>query len=709
MSIASDHWESCAEMMKHALEHDLCDFSRVVSNIVGSKRDIIMDLPTEQVRIIMEILQELIDSHFAEHRIFERVLRKVVKTRRILPSYLFLSGVKRSGAYAVTGGGFADVWRGELEGKPVALKVVRVFELNNKATEMHQNFCEEAMMWRQFRHPNILPFLGIYEHEDSLALVSPWMPEGHVGTFLRTHPDANRLEIVRGIANGICYLHGLKPQVVHGDLHPRNILIDSHEQPRIADFGLSKINDSQGTSNMAATSHGGGILRWQAPELLNPERFGHEHARATTCSDVYAFSFICYEIFTDQVPLSNLADVAVLVAVAVHDRRPVRPEGISAITRGLGENMWNLLQSCWKPKADERPTMLEVTRKLSPPHIRSSSNTTNDATLRAEGSPGPQVNSYDDETTYRSKFAFTHLESARRFLSTLPDLDEVTTELNRVGLQYLHFGGPKGTFKVFFERRNKPASFMKVVRIAKVWKDLRHENIAQLYGYCVISRNPGLVHASGTHGNLENYLRSRMHMVTVRTPKKLELLMDVAEGLRYLHSQNLLHGKLRAVSRIPTSSWFWSHNTLQANVHVGNDDRALLCDFSFPITDAGAHNPQIGNDEVEADYVRWLAYELFDEHVSTMRKLTFATDMYSYGCLMHEVLSGELPYYDISIRDVESEKRQKRSPARPDGVSDKPWALMKEFWSADPTSRPNASDVCTMLQELTKQMHMLRV
>jgi serine/threonine protein kinase len=49
-----------------------------------------------------------------------------------------------------------------------------------------------------------------------------------------------RLQIIRGTAMGISYLHGLCKEVIHRDLKPSNILLDDNWRPKIADFGTAK-------------------------------------------------------------------------------------------------------------------------------------------------------------------------------------------------------------------------------------------------------------------------------------------------------------------------------------------------------------------------------------------------------------------------------------------------------------------------------------
>lgn len=54
------------------------------------------------------------------------------------------------------------------------------------------------MIWRQLRHPNLLPFYGVLENEFNplLALVAPWMPNGHLVGYLKRNPNVDRLLLV---------------------------------------------------------------------------------------------------------------------------------------------------------------------------------------------------------------------------------------------------------------------------------------------------------------------------------------------------------------------------------------------------------------------------------------------------------------------------------------------------------------------------------
>ncbi|TDL23532.1 kinase-like protein [Rickenella mellea] len=349
----------------------------------SGKCESLITLNLDELHEIMNVVQMFVDERCIFRTQFERFLKKVVRTRDILPPYLFIPGVQKIGTNAVGGGGFADVWRGELEGKPVALKVLRIFGPQTECAKIFKEFSKEAMIWRQFDHPNILPFHGCCRDlfTPLYAFISPWMENGDMVSFLKQNPNADRLAMVRGVASGLCYLHNLRPQVIHGDLRgvsskttqlhfayyirKSNVLIDENKLPRIADFGLATVADTQAISLATVSYNGKGSLRWQAPELLSFSKEATESVKTTDGSDVYAFACLCLEVFTDRPPFSGLSDGTVIAALLIHDERPARPLAPAA-ERGLDDEMWDLMQNCWATRRSERPRMKAVYERIRP-------------------------------------------------------------------------------------------------------------------------------------------------------------------------------------------------------------------------------------------------------------------------------------------------------------------------------------------------------
>lgn len=121
-------------------------------------------------------------------------------------SNLCLNGrVAKHGEFPVAGGGYADVWAGTLDGRKVALKIVRPWGI--KDHKLVKRLWREHLIWSTLNHPNVLPFLGFCTGASSggnvLApwFVSPWMDNGTLLDYLAIYPLADRLKIVRGIGH----------------------------------------------------------------------------------------------------------------------------------------------------------------------------------------------------------------------------------------------------------------------------------------------------------------------------------------------------------------------------------------------------------------------------------------------------------------------------------------------------------------------------
>jgi hypothetical protein len=84
------------------------------------------------------------------------------------------------------------------------------------------------VIWRTLRHANVLPLLGVIMFENQFAMVSEWMGNGNINKFVKDHPSADRLELVRfpfGLSSSL-YIDVLTITVARGchqgiNLHAR--------------------------------------------------------------------------------------------------------------------------------------------------------------------------------------------------------------------------------------------------------------------------------------------------------------------------------------------------------------------------------------------------------------------------------------------------------------------------------------------------------
>ncbi|WP_437521730.1 serine/threonine-protein kinase [Sorangium sp. So ce726] len=207
-------------------------------------------------------------------------------------------------------GGMGAVYRGEQVHlrKQVAIKLLR--PLARRMPELVARFEREAVAGAHIRHPNVVAAIDFGQLDDaSFFLVLEYvegtpLKEAIAGGRL---PPARALRIARQIASALAAAH--EKGIVHRDVKPQNVLLDAHDQVRLIDFGLAKVNvdllSSQSrktaTPSPALTSAGEvfGTLAYLAPEALR----GMDAVDAR--ADLYALGLVLYEMLTGQHPFNT--------------------------------------------------------------------------------------------------------------------------------------------------------------------------------------------------------------------------------------------------------------------------------------------------------------------------------------------------------------------------------------------------------------------
>ncbi|KAJ4479357.1 kinase-like domain-containing protein [Lentinula aciculospora] len=334
-----------------AIAKDEPQVARLIKIILNSEeeRTSALALKGHDVDLFMDALEDIMRDasllNQSEQLSARRFLISLSKVSTNLPEYMFIDGVASVKDKNSYGGTFGDVYRSTYKSKPVALKRLRHFQLE-ESHRLYQKFCKEALIWQRLSHQFILPFLGIDAENfpRQPCMVSPWMVNGTVTLFLKRNPKVNIDKLLFEISEGIHYLHS--QNIVHGDIKGGNILIDELGQPRLADFGLTSFADATRHN----TTDQGGTLRWMAPELLYPLP-GIECYKRTTASDMYAYGCLCIEVYTGQVPFADIRSEIMVLEQVLKGGRPGRPVGSNSMT----DELWNLVTACWEHDRASRP------------------------------------------------------------------------------------------------------------------------------------------------------------------------------------------------------------------------------------------------------------------------------------------------------------------------------------------------------------------
>lgn len=188
-------------------------------------------------------------------------------------------------------GGFGPVYRGILpDSTPFAVKKLQDLSQGEK------QFRNEVSTIGTIQHINLIRLYGFCVEGSHRCLVYEFMPNSSLDTHLfHENPTnlnwENRYQIAVGIARGLAYLHEkCRDCIVHCDIKPENILLDSSFVPKVADFGLAKLigrDISRVLTSMRGTR---GYL---APEWISG-------VAITAKADVYSFGMMLFEIISGK-------------------------------------------------------------------------------------------------------------------------------------------------------------------------------------------------------------------------------------------------------------------------------------------------------------------------------------------------------------------------------------------------------------------------
>ncbi|KAK2660786.1 hypothetical protein Ddye_007319 [Dipteronia dyeriana] len=182
-------------------------------------------------------------------------------------------------------GGFGSVYKGTLSKPP---EIVAVKKISATSHQGEREYFAEICTIGRLRHKNIVQLLGWCHEGDRLLLVYEYMSNGSLDRFIgKSFLDwKTRYKILSGLASALLYLHEeCDNPVVHRDVKPNNVMLDSEHNAHLGDFGLARLieNDSCATTMLAGT-----------PGYLAPE-VGFS-GKATPESDIYSFGMVVLEV-----------------------------------------------------------------------------------------------------------------------------------------------------------------------------------------------------------------------------------------------------------------------------------------------------------------------------------------------------------------------------------------------------------------------------
>jgi serine/threonine-protein kinase CTR1 len=216
------------------------------------------------------------------------------------------------------------------------------------------------------------------------------------------------------------------------------------------------------------------------------------------------------------------------------------------------------------------------------------------------------------------------------------------------------------------------------IRELNIMCSLRHPNCVLFMGACLEETNMCIIMEYCSKGNLFDILHDVSQPIDYT--RILQVLMEVAEGILYLHLNTppILHRDLKSLNILVDENW---------NLKVSDFG---LTDFKPDVE--GTTNLQLGTPF-------WLAPEAMENQI-----FTEASDVYSFGMIIWEMFTRDIPFNNLNphqaaLAVISEDKR----PIIPNFVPPKFAQLINDCWTREPAARPTVPQILEKLHELKKE------
>lgn len=247
----------------------------------------------------------------------------------------------------IGGGGFSEVWLAHdtVAGIDVALKI---YTPNGELDEEgKQDFKREFARLCDINHSNIIHAIGFGIHADELPYLAMSVCRNGSAKKLIGKIDEEELwNFIEQVAAGLQYLH--KRGIIHQDMKPDNVLINSDGQYLIIDFGIS--TKTRNTLRKSTTGSVGGGTPW----YMSVESFGNE-SPSVYARDIWAFGASLYEMMTGDVPFDQFGGVT----------QKARDGKVPAIQQPFSDELKQLVYDCLALNAWDRPDADQIMQRVA--------------------------------------------------------------------------------------------------------------------------------------------------------------------------------------------------------------------------------------------------------------------------------------------------------------------------------------------------------
>jgi eukaryotic-like serine/threonine-protein kinase len=239
------------------------------------------------------------------------------------------------------GGGMSHVYRAvdTLIGRPVAVKLLTETAAGDE--EAKARFLTEARTAGNLAHENVIHIYDFgWDEQYGLFMVMEFLQGEDLRAAIRgghTGDLKKKLKTAIQIARALEYIHQAK--IIHRDVKPDNVFINTAGVVKLMDFGIAKMEDL----SVTRAGYVLGTPHYMAPEQVKGEKINE-------LVDVYAFGILLFELLTGQKPIAGETVERIFYCI-LHEPLDLSP----LITAGLPQAAVDLVAACTAKKPADRP------------------------------------------------------------------------------------------------------------------------------------------------------------------------------------------------------------------------------------------------------------------------------------------------------------------------------------------------------------------
>ncbi len=179
---------------------------------------------------------------------------------------------------------------------------IKIFNENDNSPQFTKIFLHEGRVTASLNHPGIVPIYSCGQFDGQCFLVMQYMPNGTLEDQIKQNSLLKISQVLSWMLDVSAALRAaLELGVIHHDVKPANILLDSDNDVKITDFGLSyALHDIQSHALLSELGSFG------SPDYVSPEKV--ENGCEDSKGDVFSFGVALYELLTGQKPFKRTSD-----------------------------------------------------------------------------------------------------------------------------------------------------------------------------------------------------------------------------------------------------------------------------------------------------------------------------------------------------------------------------------------------------------------